>query len=288
MLATGIAGLGLVTALGATVAPPPTVGTQPGASLTVYLPVPVKIVVIALFAASMAILLGLLRRPPLREDEPEREDQRLSRRAGILGTLPLVLMAILIWYLVHDRVGIDGGPAEGPFVAISQLLDLLAGARKPAASIPLLDVAFAVAVVLLAVGVFALMVLVALAEPLARWRAAPPQEQSAAAVHEALDESLDDLRSVPDARAAILRVYRHFERALSDARAPRAPWQTPSEFMRAALMRLPVPPGPIQRLTALFELARFSDRPLGVEARDTACDCLAQIQLSLREAARES
>jgi hypothetical protein len=55
--------------------------------------------------------------------------------------------------------------------------------------------------------------------------------------------------------------------------------------MRAALARLPVPAPPVERLTTLFELARFSDRRLDAEARDAACDCLDEIQTALEGAA---
>jgi hypothetical protein len=45
---------------------------------------------------------------------------------------------------------------------------------------------------------------------------------------------------------------------------------------------------PVRRLTALFEVARFSAHPLGLEARDAACDCLDEIGTALEEdAARE-
>jgi hypothetical protein len=51
--------------------------------------------------------------------------------------------------------------------------------------------------------------------------------------------------------------------------------------MRSTLVRVPVPAAPVQRLTTLFELARFSDRPLGADARDAACDCLDAITTAL-------
>ena len=51
--------------------------------------------------------------------------------------------------------------------------------------------------------------------------------------------------------------------------------------MRTTLARLPLPAAPVARLTALFELARFSDRPLGADARDAACDCLDEITSAL-------
>jgi hypothetical protein len=277
-----ITAIGLVIALGATLGPLPPSGTDPGASLTVRLPEAVKVIVLVLLALSILILLAMLRRPPRREEEPSREQQRLPAWAGPLASLPAVLALLVLWYLIRERwAGPDGEVTEGPFAAISGLLDALAAARKAPTSIPFFDVAVAVLAVLLALGVFTLMVLVALAEPLAKWRAGRAGDDAAGPVHEAVTESLEDLRSVPDARAAILRVYRHFERALSDARAPRAPWQTPSEFMRAALARLPVPLVAVERLTALFEIARFSDRPLGIEARDAACDYLDEIRTAL-------
>lgn len=276
-----ITAIGLVIALGA-LGPLPSSGTDPGASLTVRLPEAVKVVILALLALSILILLAMLRRPPRREEEPSRAQQRLPAWAGMLASLPAVLALLVLWYLVRERwAGPDGEMTEGPFAAISQLLDALAASRKAPTSIPFFDVAVAGLAVLLALGVFALMVLVALAEPLARWRAGRAGDDAAGSVHDAVTESLDDLRSAPDARTAILRVYRHFERALSDARAPRAPWQTPSEFMRAALARLPVPLVAVERLTALFEIARFSDRHLGTEARDAACDCLDEIKMAL-------
>ena len=91
--------------------------------------------------------------------------------------------------------------------------------------------------------------------------------------------SADDLI----ARLAIIRAYGRFERALAGARAPRAVWQTPAEFMGTTLARLPVAAAPVRRLTALFEIARFSAHPVGPEARDAACDCLDQIGAALEE-----
>ena len=92
-----------------------------------------------------------------------------------------------------------------------------------------------------------------------------------------------DLRTEPDARLAIIRAYGRFERALAGARAPRAVWQTPAEFMRTTLARLPVAAAPVRRLTALFEIARFSAHPVEPEARDAACDCLDEIGAALEE-----
>jgi hypothetical protein len=90
-----------------------------------------------------------------------------------------------------------------------------------------------------------------------------------------------DPRAERDPRRAIVRAYARYEAALAAARAPRSPWQTPAEFMRTTLLQLPLPAAPVQRLTALFELARFSDQPLGGEAREAACECLDAITTAL-------
>jgi hypothetical protein len=97
----------------------------------------------------------------------------------------------------------------------------------------------------------------------------------------AVDESLDDLHGALDPRLAILRCYRRFEEALARSRVPRAPWQTPLEFMREALGRLPLPPPAVEQLTRLFERARFSDEPLAAADRDSAWSALGEIRRSL-------
>ena len=98
---------------------------------------------------------------------------------------------------------------------------------------------------------------------------------------EAVQDGLDDLASEPDARAAIIRCYRRFERVAARARVVKAPWQTPDEFMREALRRLVLPHRAVDRLTRLFELARFSAHPLGSAERDTARACLEDIKSEL-------
>jgi hypothetical protein len=104
------------------------------------------------------------------------------------------------------------------------------------------------------------------------------------ALVEAVDESAEDLRSEPDARRAIIRCYARFERAAAVSGLARLPWQTPMEFMRETLARLPAPRGPVSALTGLFELARFSERTLGPGERDRALDALDDIKAAIHAA----
>jgi hypothetical protein len=275
-----VIGLGLLLAVAATLAPLPPAAGEPGASLAIRLPDMVRTLVVALLALSLLLLLGLQRprRPTEEELQHAPVPQRRSTWAAVLVPLvPLALLA-LAWYLIVNRQ--EGNPIEVAFTTLAGLMDLLASARKAPTSVPLFDYTIATLALLAALAIFALMLLVALAGPLEKWWAARHAGGDAPAAA-AAPPDLDDLRAVPDARAAVIRAYGRFELALAAAHHPRAPWQTPAEFRRAAVARLPLPALPVERLTGLFEVARFSQRPLGPEAREAACDCLDEITAAL-------
>lgn len=276
---------GLLLVLAATAGPLPAPAGDPGAKVMIQLPDVVRTLVLGLLALSAVILISLQRRRPTDDTPgPSRPPRRLPPWAAALVSLLPLLLVVMAWYLVSRYwSGAGGQPIEQAFAAIAGLLDLLTLADKPPTSIPSLDMAIAVLLVLLTLGIFALMVLVALADRLETWWAERGGAVRTPAIPEALAAIQADLRTDPDARRAIIRAYGRFERALAGARAPRAVWQTPAEFMRATLARLPVAAAPVRRLTGLFEIARFSAHPLGVEARDAACDCLDQIGTALEE-----
>jgi uncharacterized membrane protein len=281
--AGALAGVGLVLALAATVGPPHLPGAEPGASLAIRLPDVVWMVVLGLFALSLLLLLSLQRpRRPTEDDTEAGKARRPLRPSALLASLPILLLFILFIYLFWTRWTPGAGhPLEAPLAALAGLLDLLAQARKPSTSVAAFDYAVGGLALLLALVTFAVMVLVVFAERILKWwdRPAPAAARSPLGV--AVAESLDDLRAEPDARAAIIRAYRRFELVLSAARVPRAAWQTPAEFLRTVLTLAPMPAAPVERLTTLFELARFSDRPLGADARAAACDCLDEVKTAL-------
>jgi len=277
--ASAVIGIGLLLALAATVGPPPA-GGEPGASLAVRLPDAVRTVAFVLLALSAIILLALQRRP--RPTEEALPSSRVHRRLPAGATTLLLVTLAVAWYLIWNRWSSgESHPIETAFTAIAELLDLLARSRKPPTSVPFFDVTLAVLVVLFALAAFALMVLVALADRLEQWWAGQAAPETAPPRPAGFADSLDDPRAEPDPRLAIVGAWRRLEHALAVVRAPRVPWQTPTEFMRTTLARLPVPVPPVERLTALFEIARFSDRPLSVQARDAACDCLDEITAAL-------
>jgi hypothetical protein len=281
--AGAVIGIGLLLALAATLGPPPTVAGDPGASLTVRLPNPVRAIALGLLAVSVVLLLALQRpRRPAEGELADRVYRRPSVWSSLLSLLPLVVLAAVAWYFWNQWSGGDAHPIERAVSAIAGLLDLIARTRKAPTSMPLFDFTIAGLLLLAAGAICALMVVVTLADRLEKWWAGrTPVETAPAAVEEPVDR--DDLRTLPDARVAIVRAYHRFERALTTTRAPRAPWQTPAELMRTTIAQLPVPAPPVERLTRLFELARFSDRPLSLSARDTACDSLDAIVAALDE-----
>jgi len=283
--AIALIGVGLLLALAA-VGPLPPPGGEPGASLTIRLPEVVWGVVVALFGLSVAILLAIQRRRRPAGDPavPAKARQRLPAWLAATVSALAVISPVALWYLVTRYwANGEGHPIDRAMTAIADFLDFLAHTRKTPTSIPFLDATVGALLVLLAAAVFALMVVVALSDHLIAWRTARAPVP-APSVPEDGSPPPPDLRAEPDARAAVIRAYARFEAALAAVRAPRAPWQTPAEFARAiAARKLPVPPGPAGRLTSLFELARFSDRPLGPDARDAACDSLDEIAAALAE-----
>ena len=279
---------GLLLVLAATIGPLPGPAGDPGAKVMIRLPDAVRVVVLGLLALSTIILFSLQRRRRPTE-ETLASSPAAQRLPPWVAALVSLLLVVLAWYLVWRYwSGPDGQPIEKAFAAIAGLLDLLTLPQKPPTSIPSLELAIAALLLLLALAVFAVMVLVAMADRLEKWWTQREGADRPPAVPETLALIQADLRAEPDARVAIIRAYGRFERALAAARAPRAAWQTPAEFMRTTLARLPVPAAPVRRLTALFEVARFSTHPLGAEARDAACDSLDEIGTALEEdAARE-
>jgi len=119
------------------------------------------------------------------------------------------------------------------------------------------------------------------AERLAEWWDRRNRIGTAEPLRAAVEESLDDLTTESDPRTAIIKCYRRFEHVAARARVPRAPWQTPEEFMRETLARLALPGEAVERLTRLFEVARFSHHPLDSLERDLARAALEEIRVAL-------
>jgi hypothetical protein len=98
----------------------------------------------------------------------------------------------------------------------------------------------------------------------------------------ALDESLDDLRTDPDLRRAIIAAYARMETALAAAGVRRHPAETPLEYLERVLLSLHTSADAVRRLTGLFEWARFSHHEPEPSMRDEAVDALVAVRDELR------
>jgi hypothetical protein len=98
----------------------------------------------------------------------------------------------------------------------------------------------------------------------------------------ALDQSLDDLRSDPDLRRAIIAAYARMETALAAAGLPREPAEAPLEYVERALLSVDASAEAVRRLTDLFEWARFSQHEPEPSMRDEAVDALVAVRDELR------
>lgn len=103
-----------------------------------------------------------------------------------------------------------------------------------------------------------------------------------AAVARALDDSLDDLRSDPDVRRAIIAAYARMERALAGAGIARRPAEAPYEYLERSLTELDAGAGAAHRLTDLFERAKFSHHEPGEPMRTEAIASLERVRDDLR------
>jgi hypothetical protein len=101
----------------------------------------------------------------------------------------------------------------------------------------------------------------------------------------ALDDSLDDLRNEPDARRAVIAAYARMEHALAYEGLGRRKAEAPREYLTRALPAVGAGARSVERLTALFEEAKFSPHDVDVGMKAEAIDALEALRDELRAAA---
>ena len=238
------------------------------------------IILVCLATLFIALLLG----PAVR---PRRELQEARKRAAAAQVL---LLAILLMVGLREHLGINIDEVAQRLAGLAGLpatVTVPDAEQPPAVASELaggLMKGLLLALALVAFGVMAWLYLALLPE---RGRGMPPPFD-APALQLAVEESLDDLRHLPDARLAIVRCYDRFERVLATADVRRPPWQTVLEFMRTALKVPRLPDADVRTLTGLFEIARFSRHELGPEHRERAWQALMAVKAALEEEERHA
>jgi len=82
---------------------------------------------------------------------------------------------------------------------------------------------------------------------------------------------------------AAIPIFLRLEQVLGQHGLPRAPWQTPLEYLRAALLRFQLPEARLHGLTTLFELAKFSAHSLAESEKGLAIAVLREVKAALEE-----
>ena len=266
-----------------------------GERLAVHLPEWVDILTVAsLFAASL-LLLALVApraRRRKRDDDPERVEYREPPKltAGAVAAflavvlLTAVLAAASLWLLSakgrHTGLEFWSGLSTGASPT-ERAPESSASPDRPLDSLPLFSSVVMALALIVGLGSLGFMLWLHFGHWLELlWLVRLPMDAPARLVG-AVEGGLEDLRLDPDARAAIIKCYRHFEEALAGVKWPRRPWETPLEFMRSALRQLPLPPRAVAHLTQLFELARFSNHSVGETERNAAWQSLLEIRETL-------
>jgi hypothetical protein len=107
-------------------------------------------------------------------------------------------------------------------------------------------------------------------------------------LREAVESGRSALRTIDDARAAIIACYLAMETSLAERGATRAIADTPDELLARAQATGLVRGTAAARLTALFYEARFSSHPLDRSQRDAAARALDELAAALAEAEAEA
>jgi len=202
-----------------------------------------------------------------------RTRRRYELRVGLSLLLVVALFALLmlrlyLWHggggFLHVHVPGAGGRSHGVQPAST---------RRPYAPRFEWPVLVAFAVVLAGAALVALR----------RRRAAVVEEAAtteapAAELAASIGDAIDDLEREPDARRAVVAAYARMEGVLARQGLARRASDTPLEYLRRALLGLTRSHGAVERLTALFELARFSDRPVDTDMKSDAIAALREIR----------
>jgi len=102
-------------------------------------------------------------------------------------------------------------------------------------------------------------------------------------LREAVESGRSALRTVDDARAAIIACYLAMEQSLAERGTARGVADTPDELLARARDRGVVRGTAAARLTALFYEARFSSHPLGTGQRAAAEQALDELAAALAQ-----
>jgi len=99
---------------------------------------------------------------------------------------------------------------------------------------------------------------------------------------ELVEDTLADLYAEVDPRKAIIAAYARVERVFATYGLPRDPSEAPVEYLERALPELRASGAALERLTALFQWAKFSAHDVDPKMRNEAVGALLEVSDELR------
>jgi len=243
-------------------------------------------IVIAVYAiAAAALVVGAIWAGGEMRRNPRLRQSRRSR-------LPTVLTALLLFPLVlalagHFQWRLHLSRLHPPPAALTTIQRTPEGSTtkpKPATThAPHFEVLPFVAVLAAAGAGFGALFL---AER-RRKRRLPSDPAVRERLAEALDETLDDLRRESDPRRAVIAAYARMERVLAAHGIPRRRFEAPHEYLARVLGDLTRRSRAAERLTELFERARFSTHEIEPALKEDAIAAVEALQAELAAAELE-
>ena len=277
----------------AAVWPAPSAPGAPARILALHLPAWLAgSLVIALVAASLSLLVSLL--PARRQKGPEDFVPEPLRPKGgwvvglLLLGLPLIGAAgtVFVWHMLARSAAFTGGGGT-----LFHSVPPVTQNRPPPPTPPRIGIKVAdLALMLIAAAItLAALTFAAWIAAETKWqliglgRRRKRRRTLATAFAEAVEAGLAALASEDDPRRAVIACYRRCEAAVASATHRRYSWQTPREYLKAALSTLSLPANPVATLLTHFEWARFGNAPVSTGDRDAAATALEEIRAALKE-----
>ena len=236
----------------------------------------------------LLVITWLRRRRALTRPESGAEADVAAKLRGVLLTvlsLGIATTAVLLIYAAHLHV-FNGKPrprpgqrAAAPQPAPSPRR--LAPGRSEIFSLPLTDILYGLLVLALILAVLLSIWWSRRLRPSPRLADESEETEDSKDLREAVESGRTAMRTLDDARAAIIACYAAMERSLADRGADRGVAGTPDELLARATSGNIVHGTAPARLTALFYEARFSSHPMDQAQRRAAEQALDELAAAL-------
>jgi Domain of unknown function (DUF4129) len=212
---------------------------------------------------------------------PYRPDMSAGEKAVLIGLLTVLLggAGTVVWVIYTHHTGprpVASGQGAAAGFGGSATGHHSTPAPPAGGGSSALPSALVAAIVVVIVASLAALLLARRSKP------APEEvDHARARLARAVEWSLDDLRREPDPRRAVIAAYARMERMFAAQGMARRPFETPLEYLSRVLGRMHVNAASTERLTGLFEEAKFSPHAVGSEERAQAVETLGAIRKDL-------